>query len=192
MLLPSVVVLQYGLESSSKEALKLKKGISLFFWAVFCLYLSYLAIIGAYWYFLELRAETLDLIMVNPVFIWICLGFFVVLEQRLFKKEINEEQESVTIFSNRKKTILKVSQIIFVESRGDFTLVHMDNGDIFRNNVKISQWQNRLDGFLRIHRSFLINPVKATIHGSLIRTSSNTDLPISRGYKKTVVDYFAT
>lgn len=190
MLLPSVVVLKYGIERSSQETQKIKRAVSLFFWGILCLYLSYIAIIAAYWYFLELRSDSFDMIIVNPVFIWISLGFFIFLEQLIFKQETKEEPLTISIFSDRKKTILQIDQLAFVESRGDFTIAHLDDGKSFKNNVKISQWEKRLPDFLRIHRAFLVNPAKATLHGSSVRIGSTGDLPVSRGYKKRVEEYF--
>jgi len=191
MLLPSVVVLKYGIEKSRLESNKLKRGILFFFWGILCLYLSYVAIIAAYWYFLELKAETFDLIIVSPVFIWISLGFFIFLEQLLFKQEVKEESLTISIFSDRKKTIIQIDQLAFVESRGEFTIAHLDNGKTFKNNVKISQWEKRLPDFLRIHRAFLVNPAKATLHGAAVRIGSSGDLPVSRSCKQKVEEHFA-
>ncbi len=190
MLLPSVIVVKYGLEQSQKEINAVKKWIWLFFYGILCLYLSYMAILAAYWYFLELDAEAFNFMIVNPIFIWISIGFFVFLEQRIFKGKAEEEPVTVTIFSARKKTVLQVDQITFVESRGDFTIAHMESGESFKNSVKISQWEQRLPAFVRRHRSFLVNPQKAALHGSHVRVGTDEELPISRGYKSKVEAFF--
>ena len=192
MLLPSVVVVKFGLEQAQKQARPFSKGVLMFFYGILCLYLSYMAILAAYWYFLELDAEAFNFMIVNPVFIWISIGFFVFLERLIFKEAKEEEQEpiTVTIFSERKKTVLRIDQITYVESRGDFTVAHLDNGESFKNSVKISQWERRLPDFLRIHRSFLVNPQKATLHGAKVRIGTDEDLPVSRGYKTRVETFF--
>ena len=190
MLLPSVVVVKYGLEQAQKEKRSFSKGVLFFFYGTLCLYLSYMAILAAYWYFLEMDSEAFNFMIVNPVFIWISIGFFVFLEQRIFKGKVEEEPMTVTIFSARKKTVLQVEQITFVESRGDFTIAHLESGESFKNSVKISQWQQRLPAFLRIHRSFLVNPQKAALHGSHVRVGTEQELPISRGYKSKVEAFF--
>ncbi len=190
MLLPSVVVVKYGLEQSGKQKRAFSRGVLLFFYGILCLYLSYMAILAAYWYFLELDSQAFNFMIVNPVFIWISIGFFVFLEQLVFKTPVEEESKTVTIFSERKKTVLQIDQITYVESRGDFTVAHLDTGESFKNSVKISQWEQRLPEFLRIHRSFLVNPQKATLHGSQVRVGIDEDLPVSRGYKTRVEAFF--
>ena len=190
MLLPSVVVVKYGLEQARKEKRSFSKGVLLFFYGILCLYLSYMAILAAYWYFLEMDSEAFNFMIVNPVFIWISIGFFVFLEGVIFKEKDEPESQTVTIFSERKKTDLIIDQISFVESRGDFTVAHLDSGESFKNSVKISQWEQRLPDFLRIHRSFLVNPQRATLHGSKVRVGIDEDLPVSRGYKTRVEAFF--
>ena len=190
MLLPSVVIMKYGLERSKKKKHRVKRGILLFFYGMLCLYISYMSILGAYWYFLELDAEAFNFMIVNPIFIWVSIGFFIFLEKWIFSGKQKEEPATVTIFSERRKTMLQVDQITFVESRGDFTVAHLDSGESFKNSVKISQWERRLPAFLRIHRSFLVNPQRATLHGSKVRVGSDEDLPVSRGYKTRVEAFF--
>mgnify|MGYP001814389272 FL=1 len=190
MLLPSVVIMKYGLERSKKEKHRVKRGILLFFYGMLCLYISYMSILGAYWYFLELDAEAFNFMIVNPIFIWVSIGFFIFLEKWIFSGKQKEEPATVTIFSERRKTMLQVDQITFVESRGDFTVAHLDSGESFKNSVKISQWERRLPAFLRIHRSFLVNPQRATLHGSKVRVGSDEELPVSRGYKTRVDAFF--
>ena len=190
MLLPSVVVVKYGLEQAQKEKRSFTKGVLFFFYGILCLYLSYMAILAAYWYFLEMDSEAFNFMIVNPVFIWISIGFFVFLEGVIFKEKDEPESQTVTIFSERKKTVLIIDQITFVESRGDFTVAHLDSGESFKNSVKISQWEQRLPEFLRIHRSFLVNPQRATLHGSKVRVGNDEDLPVSRGYKTRVEAFF--
>ncbi len=190
LLLPSVIVLKYGLEQGMKEEHPVRKGVLLFFYGILCLYLSYMAILAAYWYFLELDADAFNFMLVNPVFIWISIGFFIFLERMIFKAREVEEPATVTIFSERRKTILQIDQITFVESRGDFTIAHLTTGESFKNSVKISQWEKRLPAFLRIHRAFLVNPQRATLHGSVVRVGTDEDLPVSRGYKSKVEAFF--
>ena len=194
-MLPALILLQIGLQRSKGVASPLKRSVWIFFWAVLALDASYMALLFSYWYFLELHPEQFEMILVNPVFIWITLGFFAGLESFLFKedaeKEPLEETRTISIYSNRKQTVLEIDQIAFVESRGDFTLVFLKDGSEYKNMVKISNWQQRLDHFLRIHRSFLVNPEISVLHGSSVVVHSKWELPVSRGYKKQVQAFFA-
>ncbi|MFD1316476.1 LytTR family transcriptional regulator DNA-binding domain-containing protein [Namhaeicola litoreus] len=169
---------------------KLKRVLRTFYLAVFSLYFCYLAITLAYWYFLELRGGQMEKVFLNPVLVWIILGFFVGLDAYLFVSQNTSNSESITIFSDRKKTNLLKNDILFVESRNEFTLVILSNGQEIKNNVKISSWENKLPHFLRVHRSFLINPLVAVLNGNEIIIHSKYNIPISRSYKKTVIDFF--
>ena len=190
-LLPALILLQLGLQRSRKVESPLKRSVWIFFWAVLALDASYLALLFSYWYFLELHPEQFQMILVNPVFIWITLGFFAGLESFLFKEKTGEEPRTISIYSNRKKTVLEIDQIAYVESRGDFTLVFLKDGSEYKNMVKISNWQQHLDHFLRIHRSFLVNPEISVLHGSSVVVHSKWELPVSRGYKKQVQAFFS-
>ncbi len=167
-----------------------KKWLRYFFLAVASLYWAYIAITIAYWYFLELNSESLDKVIINPVFLWIVMGFFLLLEGVLFKKTKKAKPEVVSIYSNRKKTLIQISNIAYIESRGDFTLVILKDGSQLKNSVKISDWENKLGRFLRIHRSFLVSPNDAILKGNNIIVNGQWELPVSRSYKKKVEGYF--
>ena len=190
-LLPALIVLQFGLQKAMGVQNLLKRSIWIFFWAMLALYASYMALLFSYWYFLELHPESFEMILVNPMFIWITLGFFAGLERFLFKEEQKEGPRTLSIYSNRKKTVLEIDQIAYVESRGDFTLAMLKDGQEFRNKVKISYWEQHLGHFVRIHRSFLVNPELSVLHGGSVVVHKKWELPVSRGYKKAVTAYFA-
>ena len=157
---------------------------------IISLYWGYLAVAIAYWYFLELRSDTIEKILINPIFIWIIIGFFVLLEFMIFKRSINEEMKTITIYSNRKKTTIKINNLAYIESRADFTLAILIDGSEYKNTCRISEWEQKLNGFIRIHRSFLVNPDVSTINGNEVIVNAQWSLPISRSYKQKVMDYF--
>jgi len=190
-LLPSLILLRYGLQRVREVSSLFRRSIHIFFWAVLALYTSYMAILFSYWYFLELHPDQFEMILVNPVFIWVTLGFFAGLEGFLFKNDPDKEPRTIAIFSNRKKTVLEIDQIAYVESRGEFTLVFLKDGSEFPNKVKISYWEQHLEHFLRIHRSFLVNPELSVLQGSTVTVNAKWELPVSRGFKKAVADHFA-
>jgi hypothetical protein len=169
---------------------KAKRVLRIFYLAVASLYSCYLSITLAYWYFLELRGGQMEEVFFNPILVWIILGFFVGLEGYLWAPQNTSVSESITIFSDRKKTNLLKKDILFIESRNEFTLVILSNGREIKNNVKISSWENQLPDFLRVHRSFLINPQEAVLNGNEIIIHSKWQIPVSRSFKKPVSDYF--
>jgi DNA-binding LytR/AlgR family response regulator len=71
-----------------------------------------------------------------------------------------------------------------VESLDTETRLHTLNGEVYRSRTPISQWQQILeDGFLRTHRSFLVNTnhIKSASEDEVIL--GETTIPISRKYK---------
>ena len=187
--LPAAFIVKYGIEKT-KLLKGLKKWVRYLLIAVTSLYWGYIAVTAAYWFFLELKADALEKILINPIFIWMMIGFFVLFETILFKKVKTVNNETISIYSDRKKTVFQINNIAYIESRGDFTMVVLKDGSQFKNTIKISEWEDKLKNFLRIHRSFLVNPDIATLRGSEIVIDENNALPISRSYKKKVEDYF--
>jgi len=167
-----------------------KKGLRIFLIALVSLYWSYVAITIAYWYLIELKGGVIDQMIVNPLFIWMIIGFFVLLEYRIFRKPFTKIKETVTIYSNRKKTVLRIDSIGYIESRSDFTIAILLDGKEYKNNTPISDWEKMLDSFVRIHRSFLVNPKKLTLNGNEAVVNSTWNLPISRKYKQRVIEQF--
>ncbi len=63
-------------------------------------------------------------------------------------------------------------------------MVYATEGRRFRNKTGISQWESILgDGFVRIHRSYLVNRAAITSVGPDSLTASGQTLPISRKYR---------
>ncbi|MEL0455103.1 LytTR family DNA-binding domain-containing protein [Flavobacteriaceae bacterium SZ-1-7] len=188
-LLPAAFIVKFGI-AKTKHFKGVKKWLRYLFLAVISLYWGYVAITITYWYFLELKADALEKILINPFFIWMIIGFFILLEYILFKKSDSAVKETISIYSDRKRTIIQVSNLAYVESRGDFTLAVLKDGSQYKNNIKISEWEQKLNSFVRIHRSFLVNPDLATLNGNEIVINAECSLPISRSYKKQVEAYF--
>lgn len=187
--LPAALIVKFGMEKL-KPLKGFKKVSRYFLIAVISLYWGYLAVTVAYWYFLELKSDSLEKILINPIFIWVIIGFFVLLEYKIFKRPDNEEIKTITIYSNRKKTTIKIDNLAYIESRADFTLALLIDGSEYKNSCRISEWEQKLNGFLRIHRSFLVNPDFSTLNGNELVVNAQWYLPISRSYKQRVEDYF--
>ena len=144
----------------------------------------------AYWYFLELKADSVESTLINPVFIWIVIGFFILFERVIFKQAKTTTKETISIFSDRKKTIIKIDSLAYIESRGNFTVAVLLDGSHYKNTIRISEWEQKLIGFIRIHRSFLVNPEYATLKGNEVVVNNEIALPVSRSYKDKVNNYF--
>lgn len=80
------------------------------------------------------------------------------------------------------------SDILFIKSDNNYLEIHTSNSKIFLLRMKMSEIEEELNlhGFVRAHRSFLINKnfVDGITSNSLLIKSH--EIPISRNYKKTL------
>jgi len=187
--LPAAIIVKFGIEKA-KLFNGFRKWVRYFFIAMISLYWGYVAITVAYWYFLELNADNFNKILISPVFIWVIIGFFVLLEFIIFNKSNNEETKTITIYSDRKRTTININNLAYIESRGEFTLAILIDGSEYKNNIRISEWEQKLNGFIRTHRSFLVNPDFSTLNGNEVVVNAKWNLPVSRSYKQKVSEFF--
>ena len=102
----------------------------------------------------------------NPVFV---AGILAVLAYGHFRlvRWLNERFPStkpITFFSDYRKISLSRDDILYIESRDSEVWVFARDGQSYRNRNGITQWENLLgEGFLRIHRAFLVNVSHATL-----------------------------
>ena len=125
----------------------------------------------------------------NPIFVAAILAILAyghyLLVKWLEKKYPTERP--ITFTSDYKKVSLKKEDILYVESRDSEVWVATRDGHQYRNKTGIGQWENLLgDGFLRIHRSFLVNTSAATLTTPDLVTISGQSIPVSRKYKEMV------
>ena len=125
----------------------------------------------------------------NPVFVAAILailayGFFL-LERWLEKRYPSERP--ITFTSDYRKVSLKKKDILFIESHDSEVWIFTRDGGQYRNRNGISQWENLLGpGFLRIHRSYLVNTADAVLASMDLVTVGGQSIPVSRKYRDSV------
>lgn len=129
----------------------------------------------------------------NPVFVAAILAILAyghyLLVKWLDRKYPSERL--VTFNSGYKKISLKKDDILFIESRDSEVWIHTRDGNQYRNRTGISQWEDALgDGFLRVHRAFLVNTADAVMTSPDVLTIGGQEIPISRKYKDSVKAFF--
>lgn len=86
-----------------------------------------------------------------------------------------------------------MADIAYVESNDTEVRIVTVDGESHRNKTGIGQWENLLgDDFLRIHRSYLVNIGLAALTSPDTVTVGDVPLPVSRKYKETVQNEFAS
>lgn len=128
--------------------------------------------------------------LVNPAFLGLVLTALAIGDyfwSKWLVARFQAKDRTVTFFSERKSVTLPVSHIAYVESNDTEVRIVTVSGDTYRNKTGITQWENLLgEGFLRIHRSFLVNASLATLTTPDTLSVLDKSLPVSRKYKESV------
>lgn len=135
-------------------------------------------------------AGTLYFIVLLTSFIVLIKHYF--MDQRaigsLEEKQAQIDRGYFTVRSNRQTSSIRFDDLIYLESLGDYIEFHLENGSCISSKEKISHMEDRLpEGFLRIHRSFIVNRSKISSFSREYVMMGEKELPISRSYKQKVV-----
>lgn len=124
----------------------------------------------------------------NPVFIGMILLLLIIGDSALARyldKRYPSNPKPIRFISDRKAVSLPLNEILYVESNDKEVMIYATEGRHFRNKTGISQWENILgSGFLRIHRSYLVNVDHAELVSPDVVSVIGSQLPVSRKYKK--------
>ena len=128
--------------------------------------------------------------LINPAFLGLILTALAIGDFAWGKwlgRRLKPRPRTVTFYSDRKSVILDVADIAYVESNDTEVRIATLAGESYRNKTGIGQWENLLgDGFLRIHRSYLVNVAAARLSSPDTVAVGETELPVSRKYKESV------
>ncbi len=128
--------------------------------------------------------------MLNPILLLFIIASFCainhLLKSRLFQECAEEEiPEIIEFISDRKKITLEIQGIKYIESCDSEVWVRCLNGESYRTKMNISKWEEFLSsGFIRVHRSFLVNKSVITHHETTQIFIGEETIPISRKYRK--------
>ena len=128
--------------------------------------------------------------LINPAFLGLILTALSIGDyfwSKWIGKRFKAKDRTITFFSERKSVTVRLADIAYVESNDTEVRIVTTSGESFRNKTGIGQWENLLgDGFLRIHRSYLVNVAEATIVSPDLVAVIGKELPVSRKYKENV------
>ncbi|NRA91730.1 MAG: response regulator transcription factor [Psychroserpens sp.] len=115
--------------------------------------------------------------------------FEVYTNQPVIESNDKENSDFIFIRSERKMIKLDFDQILFIESYSDYLKIHTKDKLIVTRET-ISALEAKLPGleFLRIHRSFIVSIKSISSFTHELITIGKHTLPISRSYKKQVLD----
>ena len=128
--------------------------------------------------------------LINPAFLGLiltALSFGDFLWAKWLSRRFKEQDRTVTFFSDRQRVTIKVADIAYVESNDTEVRIITLDGESYRNKTGITQWENLLgEGFLRIHRSYLVNVTSSKLVSADSVMVGENKLPVSRKYKESV------
>lgn len=98
--------------------------------------------------------------------------------------------EEIAIRVDRKTLLLKLNEVYYIESLGDYVTVHCQR-DQHVTKEKISSFENRLpENFVRIHRSFIVNKQFVDSFNREQMIINGTVIPVGRKYRKEAIGKF--
>ena len=191
LLLPGAILLAFFIDQYRAES-GWKKWLHIGYSLLISLYAEWLGLIVAYWFLFELNLSRIPKLMVNPIFLWMWMLFFVFVRDRLFAKKKQNEPHGVEfeILSERKKMNINLQDVLFIESKDEVCTIHM-NDQLIKTRERISKLEERLpEAFLRTHRSFIVNSRAVAGKSKNALMVRDVEIPISRKYKDKVESIF--
>lgn len=107
--------------------------------------------------------------------------------QKLAKEKQALQTEFITVRANRTNYPVKLDEILYLESLGDYVKIHKPNRVITTKETLTFFETSLPDYFIRIHRSFIINRNHIIRFNATDVSVHNQELPISRTYKSEVL-----
>ncbi len=114
----------------------------------------------------------------------------------MVKGIITKEPKHLIIKSSGEKKKINYNEIYYIESMGHYVTIHLENEKlIWKNNLKDVYIILGKNGFISVHRSYLVNLRHIEeISKEYCILSNKEEIPISRNSYKTVntafIDYY--
>ena len=109
------------------------------------------------------------------------------------EEEVEQDDAGVlSVHADRKTHIVKISNIIYVESAGEYVRLHMNDGTKLVTLFRLKNMESALQSsqFMRVHRSYIINLNHISGYTTGRVFLSNEDyVPIGENYKEQFVNY---
>ncbi|MGK0388102.1 MAG: two-component system LytT family response regulator [Maribacter sp.] len=105
-------------------------------------------------------------------------------------KEIKTETtDFIFVRSNRKMIKINFAEILYIESIADYVKIHqVEKTIITRETITSIEAKLPQSSFMRVHRSFIVSIAKIASFTNEFVELTNKVIPISRGYKKEVLE----
>jgi two-component system response regulator LytT len=98
-------------------------------------------------------------------------------------------QRKITVKSDRRIYQISISDILYVESCGDYVTIHCPDKKIMVHGT-MKSWEEKLKGssFLKVHRTTIVNLLKIDhLEGNLVKIGEHK-LPVSEQFKEDLLE----
>lgn len=106
--------------------------------------------------------------------------------------ESSSDKEYISVRADHKTSLVKVSNIVYLESEGEYVRMHLNDGTKLVTLFRLKNMENALPAemFMRVHRSYIINLQCVTGYTKGRVFISNDDyVPIGENYKDAFLKY---
>ena len=103
-----------------------------------------------------------------------------------------KDKEYISVKADYKVSLVKISNIVFLESEGEYVRMHLDDGTTITTLFRLKNMEAALpsDMFMRVHRSYIVNLrcIKGYVRGRVF-LSDTEYVPIGENYKESFQHY---
>ena len=106
--------------------------------------------------------------------------------------ESDEDKSVISVHADRKTHIVKLANIVYLESAGEYVRLHLTDGTKLVTLFRLKNMENSLQSsqFMRVHRSYIVNLNHITGYTKGRLFLSNEDyVPIGENYKEQITSY---
>lgn len=102
-----------------------------------------------------------------------------------------DNRESISVRADHKTTLVKVSNIVYLESEGEYVRLHLADGTKLVTLFRLKNMESSLPAstFMRIHRSYIINLDYVTSYTKGRVFLGEEYIPIGENYKEAFATY---
>lgn len=104
----------------------------------------------------------------------------------------NEDMEYISVKADYKVSLVKISEIVYLESEGEYVRIHLSDHSTITTLFRLKNMETALpqDRFMRIHRSYIVNLdyIKSFVKGRVYLNDTEY-VPIGELYKETFQKY---
>ncbi|WP_295913847.1 LytTR family DNA-binding domain-containing protein [uncultured Alistipes sp.] len=102
------------------------------------------------------------------------------------------DKEYISVKADYKVSLVKISDIVYLESEGEYVRMHLANGSTITTLFRLKNMEAALpsETFMRVHRSYIVNLrcIKGYVRGRIF-LSDTEYVPIGENYKETFQRY---